>query len=144
MPGLHLGLQIYIRRRNDTSLVGQGLGPPDALEASFLQDTQQSLLYPGVCGSDFVEEDRPISSLFEAARSLAQGTGEGSSLVTEQLRLEYALRKPRAVDADKGGERACELRWWMNRAMPPLPVPLSPVIRVVASERAMLTARPNT
>ena len=67
--------------------------------------------------------------------AVAHGAGEGALPVAEQFALEQFARDRGAVDGHEGPVGP-EARKWIALATSSLPVPLSPVIRTVASVSA--------
>ena len=91
------------------------------LELALLEDAQELALEVDGDLADFIQEQGAPLGLFEAARAVLQGPGEGPPHVAEQFGLQQAL-----------GQRMAIHRHARARAQISLPVPVSPVIRTVA------------
>src|SRR5262249_33737341 len=66
-----------------------------------LQDAQELRLQGRRRLADLVEKDRALVRDLEEALLVAEGAGEGTAAVAEQLALEQALRQRCAVDGDE-------------------------------------------
>ncbi len=73
-----------------------------ALKFLLLQDAQQLGLQLQRNVTDLVEEERSLVRQFEASDLARDGSGEGASLVAEELALQQAHGNGRAVDLDEG------------------------------------------
>ena len=75
-----------------------GARAADALELALLEDAQELGLHQRAHLADLVEEQGAARGLLEAADLGRRRAGEGSLLVTEELRFEELLGQRRAVD----------------------------------------------
>ena len=106
----------------------------DALELALLQHAQQLHLQRRAHRADLVEEQRALVRLLEAALARADRAGERAAHVAEQLGLEQRLRNRAAVERDEAVRAARAVV--VDRARDhSLPVPVSPVIRIVLAGR---------
>ena len=90
--------QITIGRRDDAHIYADFLPPSDAANPAGLQCAQQPRLRFGRHVPDFVEKQRPAIRLLELADLLADSSGEGSALVTEELAFKKIVRNGCHVD----------------------------------------------
>ena len=91
-------VEIDVRRGDDANVDGAGRVRADPAHLALLQHAQELRLERQRHVADLVEEDRAVVRCLEEARARADGARERALLVTEQLRLEQALRERRAVD----------------------------------------------
>ena len=91
-------LEIPIRGGDHAHVDADVVRSAHALEALFLEESQQLGLKPGSHLADLVEEDRAAVGHFEKALLLQTRVGERAALVAEQLALEQLLGKRRARD----------------------------------------------
>src|SRR5262249_33489765 len=111
----------------------------DPADLARLQEAQQLHLDVLVQLADLVEEQRAAVGHLEQPLVIAVGPGEGALAVAEQLALDEVLRQRPAVDRHErpGGWLSCQI----DRAVPSLPVPVSPRMRAVESVGATVAMR---
>ena len=86
---------------NDADIDGDGFPAADALDDFFLQDAKQLALQGEIHIADFIEENRAVLSLLEAADAAGIRPGKGAAFVAEQLTLEQTKRNRCAVHANE-------------------------------------------
>src|SRR5262245_14756964 len=92
-PGLDLGAEIGVGRRQQPHRDAARARRSDALELTGLEHAQQLRLLRRRDVRDLVEEQRAAIGQLEAADALVAGAGERAALVAEQLALEHAFRE---------------------------------------------------
>ena len=116
---------------------------PTRSKSLLLQKAQQLALQRRRDLPNLVEEQRPPSATSTRPGLIADGAGERTSHVAEQLAGQQLLGQRRAVGDDEGA--AARGLWrWMARARMLLPVPFSPVISTGASVAATRAAMSST
>jgi len=101
-PAFDLAGEIAVGGGDDADVDAYGLGPADALEGAFLNNTKElGLGLKGEFG-DFVEEERATIGEFELAKAAAIGPGEGAAFVPEEFGFDERFGKGGAVDGDEG------------------------------------------
>ena len=87
-PAEYGRLQIAMGRGNDAHVTADGAVAADALEAPFLQHTQQFHLHLQAHVADLVEKQGAALRELEAADPRRQRAGEGTLFMAEQLALQ--------------------------------------------------------
>ena len=118
-------------------------GAADAVDLALLNARSSLACRRVIHLADFVEQQRAAIGLLELADAAGDGAGEGALFMAEQLAFQQIFRNGGAIDGDEIACRARLLRW-MKRAITSLPVPLSPVMRMVASLCATCSASRTT
>ncbi|GBD29002.1 hypothetical protein HRbin32_00086 [bacterium HR32] len=100
--------QVLVGGCDDAHVHPHGFVAPHPLEGALLQDPEQLHLHGGAHVADFVEEDGAAVRGLELPHAAPHRAGEGTLLVSEQLRLQERLRDGAAVDGHEGsvGPRA--------------------------------------
>jgi len=104
VPSAHL-LEIAVGRCNDPHVDGDGLVSAHALELALLQEAQQLDLDGGRDLADFVEKERALVRLLEAAVTPSLRARERTALVSEELAFQQRLGEGRAVQLHEGALR---------------------------------------
>src|SRR6266436_2042923 len=100
---IHDGLlQIVVGRCDETDVGAERRRATDTFVLALLDDAQELGLDRGRQLADLVEEQRAARGQLEAAALELVGSGEGATLVPEELRLDERLGQRRAVDGDEG------------------------------------------
>ena len=94
-PGLHLGGEIAVRRRDDADVDLHVLGVAEAPDRLLLQDAQELHLEVERQLADLVEKERPARGLLEEAAPVGDGVGERALLVPEELATRAGSRGSR-------------------------------------------------
>jgi hypothetical protein len=108
----------------------------DRIKGPVIEDRQQFDLQRQGHIANLGEKDRPFVGQFEHPGFIAHRPGEGTLDMAEQLRFQQVRRQGTTIDLDKLEFAPGELRWMVS-AILSLPVPVSPVIRIEASVRAI-------
>ena len=99
--------QILVRRGNDAYIGLDRAVAANAIEMAIAEHAQQPGLQVKWHVANLVEKQRAAVGLLKAATTHGLRTGEGTTLVAEQLGLEQVFRNRRRVDRDKGSGGAC-------------------------------------
>src|SRR5215831_11732356 len=118
-PGANVLCQVTIRRRDEAHVDLQRVRSSQTLKLPLLQDAQQQNLHFLGQFADLVQEQCSAVRLFEAPFAALDCSVKSAA--------QFTLMK---------GPRARGDRRWMARASSSLPVPVSPVIKTVASVAA--------
>src|SRR6266853_1669001 len=102
---LDSGLEIAVRRGDDTHIDGNRMSAPQAFDLAFLKYAQQGDLGLGGELPDFVQEDGAAVRGLEPPESPLEGAGERSLVVAEQLGGDEGRGNGRAVHPDEGAAR---------------------------------------
>src|SRR5688572_1668638 len=102
LPLGHALLEVPVGRGHDADVNVQRLGATDALEAFFLECTQDLRLEWQRQVADFIQKQRAAMRQLEAAGFPRDGARERALLVPEQFRFEQRVRNRRAVDRHEG------------------------------------------
>ena len=125
-----------MRRRHDARVEGHLGVAADRAHRALLQRAQQLGLELQRQLADLVEEERAALGLAEQAGARGLRVGERAADVAEELAVEEVLGQRGAVDRDERALARGGCASWIFRATTSLPVPLSPVMRMVVSESA--------
>ncbi|MDR8732335.1 hypothetical protein FEQ05_05728 [Burkholderia pseudomultivorans] len=105
-PLPHARFEILVRRGDHAHVRAQRIVAADAIELPVRQHAQQARLQVERHVADFVEEQRAVLGLLEAALPRRLRAGERAALVAEQLGFEQVLRNRRGVQRDERAVRA--------------------------------------
>ena len=130
--GHHL-VQVPIGRRHQAKIAFHFAGAAQGAEAALLQDAEKGFLQRKRQLPDLVEEQGTAVRLPHQPFLRFFGAGEGAFFMTEQKAFGQRFRQGGAIDDDEILRRRAGCCWWMARANSSLPVPVSPVIRMLAS-----------
>ena len=95
--------QIAVGGGDDAHIHGNHLRPADPLEGLLLEHAQEFHLRVGRQVADFVEEERALVRLLEAADAPLVSAGERAAFVAEQFAFQQVFRDGGAIDRDKRG-----------------------------------------
>src|SRR5262249_52413502 len=95
-------LQIAVGGGHDPRVSAQRSCATETLELTLLQNAEELCLGGRAHFADLVEEERAAGRLFELPWLALRRTGEGSTLVAEELGFEELFRKRSAVQRHKG------------------------------------------
>src|SRR3954453_6355830 len=90
--------QVTVTRGNDAYVGLHRAGPAEALEFALLHETQQLRLRGKVHFAHLVEKEHSGGGNLDLARFGLMGSGEGATLIPEQLGLEQLVREGGTVD----------------------------------------------
>ncbi len=93
-------------RRDHPDVDAEGPGGAEGLDLLPLEDPQELRLQVQGELADLVEEDRPAVRPLEGALSILVRAGEGTPLVTEELRLDEVPAERPTIDDHEGAGRA--------------------------------------
>ena len=82
---LNLPIEHTIRRGDDTNVDGNRVTPADPIHLTLLQDAQQFRLEGQIHFADFVQQEGAGVSHLELPDFPDDGTGKGTSLMTEEF-----------------------------------------------------------
>jgi hypothetical protein len=102
----HALLEVLVGGGDHAHIGLHRLVPADAVEVAVRQHAQQARLQVEGHVADFIEEQRAVLGLLEAAAPHRLGAGEGAALVAEQFGLQQVFRDRRRVQRDEGLLRA--------------------------------------
>lgn len=133
---LDLAIQIAPRRAQDTDVDAEHGLSADTPYLAALDGSQKLRLKRRLEIADLVDEKRAALRLFEDPLSRGRGSGECSSLVTEQIGLDQVRGDRGAVEHDerRADRGPCS---WIDSARSSLPVPVSPSMITGTSLAAM-------
>ena len=117
-----------------------GIGGAQRGELLFLNHAQQLDLGFRADGADLIEENGAVVGDFEVSLLGLNGAGKGAPHVAEQGGFQQVRRQRAAVDGHEHLLARGELAW-MALATSSLPVPVSPVIRMVERLEATWATR---
>lgn len=89
---------------------------------------------------DFVQEERSVVGDLEFSGAVGLGVGKSAFDVTEEFALEQGFGQAAHVHPDEQFAGPADRRW-ISRASISLPVPFSPVIRMLASVAATFSTK---
>src|SRR4029078_3262525 len=97
-PGGYFVTKSAVGHRNDAHVDGNRPETADALDLTLLENPQQLALQRRLKLPDFIEEQRAPVGRLQLALLLRHRVGEGSALVSEQLRLDQRIHQCGAVN----------------------------------------------
>ena len=93
--------QRFVRRGEDADIDRSRSGSTDAADLTVLEDAEELDLSSRWQRTDFVEKQRAAIGDLEEAWLCGMRVGEGTTLVSKELRLDEVLRERRTVHGDE-------------------------------------------
>ena len=101
MPIFHLGLQIAVRRCDDSSRHHAGVVTPNSLVHLIMKNSKQLGLQRETQFADLIQEESSACCGLKSPDARCYCTREGTALVSEELALYQGPGQPRAVQVNK-------------------------------------------